>query len=282
VGVVSRSCTGNSATADSSKGGATRATLAANSSLLQGQDTTALWNAKTLQTKDTTWVKAQAGNASTLQTLDTTAIKSRSLPADGKAVDATGADSASLADSAKVAGNAHTIQTKDTTWVKAQAGNAATLQTLDTTALKSRSLPVDGKATTAGTADSAIAIPDSILGVVLQLPRVRSHVMPRCTTIANPAAITPDAMVFDQYNVTGLAQTLTIGAPTGSPLNGQRLTIRIKDDGTTRTLSWNAAFVAYTDVTLSTGTTAGKTMYWQALYNSTATKWDVLASQVEP
>ena len=111
---------------------------------------------------------------------------------------------------------------------------------------------------------------------------LRAEAPTRDTSLSNPSTIAVNAGLYGQVTVTGLAQTLTIGAPTGSPLNGQRLTIRVKDDGTTRTLSWNAAFVAYTDVTLSTGTTAGKTMYWQALWNSTDSKWDVLASQVAP
>jgi hypothetical protein len=54
IGNVTGDVTGNATTADSSKGGAARATLAASASLLQGKDTTALWNAKTLQGKDTT------------------------------------------------------------------------------------------------------------------------------------------------------------------------------------------------------------------------------------
>ena len=93
VGVVSRSCTGNAATAtnattaDSSTGGATRATLAAQATVadsstggatratttqsLQGHDTTALFNAKTLQGQDTTalW------NAKTLEGLSLAAFK---------------------------------------------------------------------------------------------------------------------------------------------------------------------------------------------------------------
>jgi len=87
--------------------------------LLQGKDTTALFNAKTLQGKDTTWVKSQAGNASTLQGKDTTALF-----------------------------NAKTLQTKDTTWVKSQAGNATTLQGKDTTALWNAKT-LQGKDTTA-------------------------------------------------------------------------------------------------------------------------------------
>ena len=77
---------------------------AAGAKLLEGKDTTALWNAKTLQGKDTTAILQRirdsiaahpgGGNATTLQTLDTTAIKSRSLAVGGKAANATKADSA--------------------------------------------------------------------------------------------------------------------------------------------------------------------------------------------
>lgn len=76
--------------------------------------------------------------------------------------------------------------------------------------------------------------------------------------------------------VTALAQNVTIAAPTGSPTNGQALLYRIKDNGTTRTISWNAVFRAI-GITLPTATTANKTMYVSARYNTLDTKWDVLS-----
>ena len=78
------------------------------------------------------------------------------------------------------------------------------------------------------------------------------------------------------YILTALAEAATFGAPTGSPAQGQRLTIRIKDNGTARALSFNAIYRAGT-VSLPTTTTISKTMYLGFIYSQTDTKWDFVA-----
>lgn len=80
--------------------------------------------------------------------------------------------------------------------------------------------------------------------------------------------------------VTALAQTLTINAPSGTPVQGESIIFRIKDGGTSRTLSWNAIYRAI-GVTIPTATTAGKTTYVGAIYNATDVKWDVVAVSTE-
>ena len=97
---------------------------------------------------------------------------------------------------------------------------------------------------------------------------------------APASPLTPDA-TNDLIVIRGLATNLTINAPTGSPSQGQGLVIRIKDNGTTRALTWDAIFRALSGVTLPTNTTAGKTHYVGMIYNSTDTKWDVQAVNVE-
>ena len=102
---------------------------------------------------------------------------------------------------------------------------------------------------------------------------------PKIVPIATSSSLTIDASITDQYNVTALASALTINAPT-NPTNGQKLTIRIKDNGTTRTLTWNAIFRAI-GTTLPTNTTANKTIYVGAIYNSDDNNWDVVAVSEE-
>lgn len=80
--------------------------------------------------------------------------------------------------------------------------------------------------------------------------------------------------------LTAMAVNTTIASPTGTPVQGQKLTIRLKDDGTSRTLTWNSIFRAI-GVTLPTATTASKTLYVGCIYNSTDTKWDVVAVNEE-
>ena len=52
--------------------------------------------------------------------------------------------------------------------------------------------------------------------------------------------------------------------------------IRSKDNGTSRDLAWNSIYRTI-DITLPTATTASKTIYVGAIYNSTDSKWDVVS-----
>jgi hypothetical protein len=102
------------------------------------------------------------------------------------------------------------------------------------------------------------------------------RITPRVGTVADSATPTPAGDTNDQFTVTALAQAATFAAPTGTPVNGQRLIIRILDNGTPRALSWNAIYVAV-GVTLPTTTVASKYTYVGCIYNSQASKWDCIA-----
>jgi hypothetical protein len=99
----------------------------------------------------------------------------------------------------------------------------------------------------------------------------------RVTTVADSATPTPAADDSDMFTVTALAQAATFGAPTGTPTSGQKLIIRILDNGTARALAWNAIYRAGTDVALPTTTVLSKTLYCGFIYNVAATKWDLVA-----
>lgn len=98
----------------------------------------------------------------------------------------------------------------------------------------------------------------------------------RTVTTASAASITPNADITDIYTVTALAVGLTINNPTGTLTNGQQLMFRIKDNGTARSLGYGANFRAM-GVTLPITTVLGKTLYLGSVWNSTDSKWDVLA-----
>jgi hypothetical protein len=99
---------------------------------------------------------------------------------------------------------------------------------------------------------------------------------PRFSSTASTATLTPDISSFDKYNLTAQAVNLTVAAPTGTPVDGNRLTIRILDNGTTRTISWNATYTVI-GTTLPTATTANKMIYVGCIYNAANTRWDVIA-----
>lgn len=102
----------------------------------------------------------------------------------------------------------------------------------------------------------------------------------RETTTASNATPTPNADTTDIYTVTALATAPTFGAPTGSPVQGQKLIIRIKDNGTARVLAWNAIY-RNLGTALPTTTVISKTLYCGFIYNATDTKWDLVALSQE-
>jgi len=95
-------------------------------------------------------------------------------------------------------------------------------------------------------------------------------------SVSSSATITPTAATASQYNVTALAVPATIAAPSGTPVNGQKLILRLKDNGTARALTWNAIYRVI-GTTLPTTTVANKTTYVGCIYNSADTVWDVVA-----
>ncbi|OFW47175.1 MAG: hypothetical protein A2163_03985 [Actinobacteria bacterium RBG_13_35_12] len=97
------------------------------------------------------------------------------------------------------------------------------------------------------------------------------------TSVASSAAPTPArASIKTMLCITALAEAATLGAPTGSPQNGDCLLVRYKDNATARAIGHNAIYRAI-GVTLLTTTVISKTHYEFFVYNSAATKWDCLA-----
>lgn len=99
--------------------------------------------------------------------------------------------------------------------------------------------------------------------------------VPRVLSATTATSLTP-LTTYDQYNFTALASGLTINAPTGSYVDGQKMMFRILDNGTARALTWNGTFTAI-GVTLPTTTVASKMTYVGCIYNSANTRWDVIA-----
>lgn len=92
--------------------------------------------------------------------------------------------------------------------------------------------------------------------------------------------ITPNGDTTDIYVAEGLTGSTTFDTPSGTPVNGQKLLIRIKDNGTIRTLTWTATSGAFREigVTLPTATVANKTIYVGCVYNSADSFWDAVAT----
>jgi hypothetical protein len=91
-------------------------------------------------------------------------------------------------------------------------------------------------------------------------------------TVDGGGNITPSAQL---YNVTALGAAAAILAPTFTPSDRMSGSLKIKDDGTGRALTWNSAWLAV-GVTLPTTTVAGKWLYISYEYSAADSKWHVL------
>jgi hypothetical protein len=103
-----------------------------------------------------------------------------------------------------------------------------------------------------------------------------TRINPRIISVATAVSFAPDISTTDQYVITALGTAATFNAPTGTPLNGQKLIIRIKDNATARALTWNAIY-RVVGTTLPTTTVVSKVVYVGCIYNSDETTWDVVA-----
>lgn len=103
---------------------------------------------------------------------------------------------------------------------------------------------------------------------------------PRVSSATSSASITPDVSSFDVYALTAQAVGLTINAPIGTPVDGNTLLIRVLDNGSSQSITWNGTYTAF-GVSLPTSTTTGKTMYFGCVYNAANTRWDVVAISIQ-
>lgn len=97
------------------------------------------------------------------------------------------------------------------------------------------------------------------------------------TSSSNPA---PPAGECEQFNITALAENALFGSPIGGALNGKRLLIRIRDNGTSRTLTWASAYTGL-GVSLPSSTVPNKLTYIGLIYNDQTLRWEALAVATE-
>lgn len=97
----------------------------------------------------------------------------------------------------------------------------------------------------------------------------------RTNVQSSPGTLTANVDNYEIQAVTNLNSGITLANPTGTPVNGQGLMYRIKDNGSAQSISYGSQFRAI-GVTPPTATVAGKTLYINVRWNAEATKWDIL------
>lgn len=111
----------------------------------------------------------------------------------------------------------------------------------------------------------------------------RARINPRSTGFAEET--TPDVSAVDIYHYFALSVNITINEPTGNPVMGQKLLFAFKDNGSSRTITWDEIFKPV-GVAIPTATTPGKWTYVGAVYNSNGLGngvpcWHVIAVTTE-
>ena len=104
-------------------------------------------------------------------------------------------------------------------------------------------------------------------------------IVTRVVSIADGTSVTINADTTDLATQTNtqVTGTLTINAPTGTLANGQKIMLRLQSSNV-QTFSWNAVFAGSTDLSLPTVSSgSSKYDYVGFIYNTTATKWQILA-----
>jgi len=100
--------------------------------------------------------------------------------------------------------------------------------------------------------------------------------LPRVVTNATTTSLTVNGDTTDQYNITALASAIAIQTPSGTPASGQKLIIRLLDNGTARSITWPGSFIPI-GTTLPTTTIVSKLTYLGFIYNSEVSFWNLIA-----
>lgn len=105
---------------------------------------------------------------------------------------------------------------------------------------------------------------------------LKRNIIPRSVGIASDANPTPNADTTDLFYVSLLAADAVINTPSGTPHDGQLLTIRITSDATPRLLSFDPIYLFPSSITAPTTTVANETVYLDFIYNSLSSKWECM------
>ena len=115
---------------------------------------------------------------------------------------------------------------------------------------------VNGFSAVDGTLDTTKVVSPTTLASTLT---TGTRINPRTNTVASHATPSINTDTTDIFTITAQAEAITSMTTnlSGTPVNGQKLIIRIKDNGTARAITWGASF-ASRGATLPTTTVLGK------------------------
>jgi hypothetical protein len=129
------------------------------------------------------------------------------------------------------------------------------------------------------TLDASVAAAQAVLTNTVFVKVSNGVITPRIVTLVDSLSITLNADTTDigiQSN-TQATGVLTVNAPTGTLVSGQKIILRVASTNI-QTFSWNAIFMGSDDLPLPTATSgSGKYDYYGFLYSATASRWMLIA-----
>ncbi len=107
---------------------------------------------------------------------------------------------------------------------------------------------------------------------------------PRVTYEVSSATPTINTDLCDQHQITALATGITNMTSNlgGTPTDGQKLLVWIKDNGGSQTINWGTGFISTVQAPLLTATIAGKQMLFGFIYSETLSVWRCVAVTWDP
>jgi hypothetical protein len=126
----------------------------------------------------------------------------------------------------------------------------------------------------AGTNTTQIASTGFVAAAIAAAPPPSSRVI----TYTSTTTFTLNAATTDFIDITAQAASLNSSSgSSGTPTNGQKLMIRICDNGTSRQITALASFGTKIGVSVPTATVAGKVMLLGYIYNSPKGRWECVS-----
>lgn len=98
---------------------------------------------------------------------------------------------------------------------------------------------------------------------------------PNVQAVTSAGTVTP-TFLNDLVKITTQAAALALANPSGTAVDGWGIVIRVKDNGTARSITYGSQYRAI-GVTLPTTTVVGKTLYLAGIWNAEDTMLDIVA-----